>query len=394
METTSNAGPDAGDVLALDAVVAAVEVDCYRIPTDAPEADGTLSWQATEMVVVHLQAGGPKGLETGSEKRPEKRQVKGLGFSFTAARPAAALIKHQLQDCLIGKSVFDIPARWTEMNHRLRNAGRPGLGLMAIAALDQALWDLKAKLLQLPLPALLGQAQPSVRAYGSGGFTTYSDAQLTHQLERWLGQGFRSVKIKIGADAAQTEHAIALARQVIGPDIQLMVDLNGACQQSDALALAHRLAPYNLCWLEEPVSSDDLAGLHWLRNRVPAGTAIAAGEYGWDSIYFRRMLEAQAVDVLQADATRCGYTGFLQAAALCQAYGVPLSAHCAPAVHAPLCVAVPEFRHCEYFHDHARVEALILDTGTSLRDGQLWPDLTRPGHGIELRRSDAERYRL
>lgn len=358
--------------------ITAVEADAYRIPTDSPEADGTLHWQATEMVVVHVHAGGRCG----------------LGYSFTAAHAAAALVRYQLKDSLLNKCVFDIPALWADMNHRLRNAGRPGLGLMAIAAVDQALWDLKAKLLDLPLSGLLGRTGNSVQAYGSGGFTTYDDAQLTRQLEQWLQQGFTAVKIKIGANPEQAEHAVALAREVIGPDIQLMVDLNGACQARDALSLAHRLTPHHLCWLEEPVSSDDLAGLHWLRSQVPAGMAVAAGEYGWDSLYYRCMLEAQAVDVLQADVTRCGYTGFLQIAALCAAFNVPLSAHCAPALHAPLCVAVPGFRHCEYFHDHARIEELLLDSGESLRNGELWPDLARPGHGIELRYPDAEPYKL
>lgn len=356
----------------------AVDLDCYRIPTDTPEADGTLHWQATEMLVVHVHAGGQTG----------------MGYSYTAARAAAALIHDHLEEGIVGQSVFDLPTRWMDMNDRLRNVGRPGLGMMAIAAVDQALWDVKAKLLGVSLSALLGRARPSVRAYGSGGFTTYNDARLTRQLERWLDQGFTSVKIKLSANVQQAEHAVALTRDIIGPNIELMVDLNGACQQHDALVLAKRLEPYAIRWLEEPVSSDDLDGLAWLRQRAPEGMAIAAGEYGWDSLYYRRMLEAKAVDVLQADVTRCGYTGLLQVAALCQAFNVPLSAHCAPALHVPLCVAVPELRDCEYFHDHARLEAVILDSGESLHEGELWPDLARPGHGIELRRSDAEPYRL
>ena len=202
-----------------------------------------------------------------------------------------------------------------------------------------------------------------------------------------------SVKIKIGDNLDEADQRVVLAREVIGPGIDLMVDANGACRARDALALADCLAEQGVCWFEEPVTSEDFEGLRWLRDRVPGDMAIAAGEYGWDSIYFRRMLEVGAVDVLQVDATRCGYTGFLHAAELAAAFNVPLSAHCAPALHTPLCVAVDGIRHAEYFHDHARVEAMLFDSGDSLHDGELWPDLERIGHGIELRRTDAEPYR-
>src|SRR3954453_9724045 len=125
-------------------------------------------------------------------------------------------------------------------------------------------------------------------------------------------------------------------RRAIG-DCQLFVDANGAYTRKQALAEAAAFGEHGVSWFEEPVSSDDLDGLRLLRDRGPAGMAIAAGEYGHDAAYFRRTLEACAVDVLQADATRCGgITGFMQAVALCEAYGVPLSSHCAPSLHLPL----------------------------------------------------------
>lgn len=355
-----------------------LEISTFRVPTAGPEADGTLRWDATELVVVHASAGA----------------VHGMGYSYTAARPAAALIRDKLADCVVGKSVMDIPALWQRMNEVLRNIGVPGLGMMAMSAVDQALWDLKARLLDLPLASLWGQARQSAPAYGSGGFLTYSDQQLHSQLEGWLDQGFASMKIKLGADSKDAEHRVALARQAIGEDVNLMVDLNGACDPRSALSLMGQLAEYRIAWLEEPVSSDNLAGLHWLRSQVSPETAIAAGEYGWDVRYFRRMLEAGAVDVLQADATRCGYSGFLRAAHVCEAFGVPLSAHCAPGIHLPLALAVPGFEHQEYFHDHVRLESMLFDTAHSLREGSLWMDEGCPGHGMQLRNADAERFRL
>src|SRR5207248_1073491 len=148
----------------------------------------------------------------------------------------------------------------------------------------------------------------------------------------------------------------------IGPEAQLYVDANGAYTRKQALAQAEAFAEIGVIWFEEPVSSDDLDGLRLLRDRSPAGIRIAAGEYGYDLFYFRRMLEAGAVDVLQADATRCaGVTGFLAAAALCEAHNMPFSAHTAPSLHTHLCCAAATVMNVEYFHDHARIERLLLD---------------------------------
>ena len=355
-----------------------LEVSSYRVPTQGPEADGTLEWDATELVVVHLSAGA----------------VHGMGYSYTAATPAAALVREKLAPCVVGRSTEDIPMLWRDMQRTLRNVGVPGLGMMAIAAVDQALWDLRARQLELPLSALWGQLRTSVPAYGSGGFLTYSEEQLEAQLRGWVEQGFAAVKIKLGAEVSDAERRVDLARRAIGPDVSLMVDLNGACDRRGAAAMLARLAPYEIAWVEEPVSSDDLAGLRWLRDLVPSGTAIAAGEYGWDLRYFRRMLEAGAVDVLQADATRCGYTGFLGTAHLCEAFGVGLSAHCAPGIHLPLARAAPVFTHQEYFHDHVRLEAMLFQTNHRVEAGQLQPDEDCIGHGMRLLRSEAEPFRL
>jgi L-alanine-DL-glutamate epimerase-like enolase superfamily enzyme len=159
------------------------------------------------------------------------------------------------------------------------------------------------------------------------------------------------------------------------------------------LAFAETFTEYGVSWFEEPVSSDDLEGLRLLRDRAPTGMNIAAGEYGYDLFYFRRMLDAGAVDVLQADATRCaGITGFLRVGALCEARPLPLSAHCGPSLHAHPCCAVGPVRHVEYFHDHVRIEHMLFDGALTPVNGALRPDLSRPGLGLEFKRADAERY--
>ena len=288
---------------------------------------------------------------------------------------------------------MDVPAAWQAMVAAVRNVGLPGIAATAIAAVDVALWDLKARLLDLPLVRLLGAARESVPVYGSGGFTSYDTGALRDQLATWADAGIDQVKIKVGRSPRDDVARVRAARSAVGPDVALFVDANGAYAAKQALALAGEFARYDVCWFEEPVPSDDLDGLCLLRERAPAGVEIAAGEYGYDVRYFRRMLAAGAVDVLQADATRClGISGFLAASAVADAFAAPLSAHTAPAIHLHPCCAVANVRHIEWFHDHVRIERALFDGVVEPVRGELRPDVTRPGLGLELKREEAARY--
>jgi L-alanine-DL-glutamate epimerase-like enolase superfamily enzyme len=368
-----------GPSVRVEAPVGSVVAHAYSIPTDVPEADGTFEWRQTTMVVVEIDGGGTRG----------------LGYTYTDGS-AAALIRGPLAESIRGRSVMDVPASWIAMIRAVRNMGRPGIAASAIAAVDAALWDLKARLLNVPLAALLGAARPGVDLYGSGGFTSYSIDALRDQLAGWVGAGISRVKMKIGRDIDADVARVQAARDAIGESTELFVDANGAYDGKQALAVAEQIAPFHVSWFEEPVSSDDLEGLRLMRDRAPAPMEIAAGEYGYDLPYFRRMLEAGAVDVLQADATRCaGITGFLQVGALCDAFGVPLSAHTAPSLHLAPCCALGRVRHIEYFHDHVRIEQMLFDGAQRPRgDGCLYPDLSRPGLGLDLKRADASRFEL
>jgi L-alanine-DL-glutamate epimerase-like enolase superfamily enzyme len=353
-----------------------IEVSAYRIPTDRAESDGTLEWDETTIVVVHAHGGGEAG----------------LGYSYAPAA-AAALIRNMLAEVVQGHPLMDVPGAWEAMRHRVRNAGRPGIASMAIAAVDAALWDLKARVLDVALVTLLGAVRDAVPVYGSGGFTSYSDAELQAQLAGWVEQGIPRVKMKVGREPECYEERVRVAREAIGEDAELFVDANGAYSRKQALYLAEAFAQYGVTWLEEPVSSDDLAGLRLIRDRAPAGMDVTAGEYGSDLFYFRRMLDAGAVDVLQADITRCaGFTEFLRVGALCSARPLPLSGHTAPMLHAHVACALETVRHVEYFHDHARIEHLLFDGVTKPVDGALQPDRSRPGIGLELKRNEAEMY--
>jgi L-alanine-DL-glutamate epimerase-like enolase superfamily enzyme len=353
-----------------------IEVKTFAIPTDFPEADGTFAWDRTTLVLVEVWGGGKQG----------------LGYTY-ADTATATLIHATLAPHVKGMDAMSPPAVYMDMWRRVRNLGRPGICSMAISAVDCALWDLKARLLGLPLVTLLGQVREAAPIYGSGGFTSYSDRQLVKQLSGWVGQGIPRVKMKIGRDAQRDVERVRTARSAIGRGTELYVDASGAYSRKQALAQAERFAGFGVSWFEEPVSSDDLEGLRMIRDRAPALMDIAAGEYGYDVFYFRNMLAAGAVDVQQADITRCGgMTGFLQVAALCQAHHVPLSGHTAPALHTHIACAVSPFKNLEYFHDHARIERMIFDGLPQLVHGALRPDLSRPGLGLEFKRRDAEKF--
>jgi len=355
-----------------------LEVSAYTVPTETPESDGTFAWTATTVVLVQVTACGAAG----------------LGYSF-ADIPTANLIDAHLRPSVIGHNPLNIPELWTAMVRKIRNLGRPGICSMAISAVDNALWDLKARLFHLCVADLLGRAYPSVAAYGSGGFTSYSEPELRRQLTGWIDDGLTKVKMKIGSDPTSDVARVQWARDAIGPDAELFVDANGAYDRKEALAQATAFADLGVSWFEEPVSSDDLEGLRLIRERAPACMRIAAGEYGYDSFYFRRMLEANAVDVLQADATRCaGITGFLAAGNLAASFSTPFSAHTAPSLHAHAACALPSAINVEYFFDHYRIEQMFFDGALVPSSGMLRPDSTRLGFGLECKLPDIEKYRV
>ncbi|MFC5862354.1 enolase C-terminal domain-like protein [Acidicapsa dinghuensis] len=357
--------------------IRASKVLVYRVPTDAPEADGTLAWDSTTMVLVMLEAGDQCG----------------LGYTY-ADSATGKLVKTLLEKVVQGRDPFDHGAILQELYMQVRNAGETGISSMAISAIDNALWDLRARLLDTSLVSLLGSVRDGIAVYGSGGFTCYNDAQLSGQLGGWAEQGFGMVKMKVGSNADDDVRRVTVARAAIGENTKLFVDANGAYTITQALQLANAFAhSANVLWFEEPVSSDNLPGLSEVRARSPVGMDIAAGEYGYTAWYFDRMLKARAVTVLQADATRCGgISGFLSVGAICWAANTPLSSHCGPSMHLHVCCAVPRAIHMEFFHDHVRIERMFFDGFCEPVNGVMSPDRTRPGMGLALKEKDVERF--
>jgi L-alanine-DL-glutamate epimerase-like enolase superfamily enzyme len=349
-----------------------LETSCFTIPTDEPESDGTAEWDSTTIVVVEAVGGGRRG----------------LGWTY-APEAAAKVVADQLADLVHARRADEVAALWQEMGASLRNAGRPGIARCALSAVDCALWDLRARLLDVPLVELLPPVHDRVPVYGSGGFCSYSDERLTEQLSGWVDQGIPRVKMKLGRDPERDPQRLDVARAAAG-DAELYVDANGAFTAKEAVRWAKRyVEDWDVRWFEEPVSSADFAGLRFVRERSLLD--VAAGEYAYVPADFRNLLGA--VDCLQLDVTRCGgITGALRVNGLSLAHEVDVSGHCAPQLSAHALCGVDRPRHLEYFHDHVRIESLLFDGVLEPDGGALVPDRSRPGNGLQLKRADAQRW--
>ncbi len=357
--------------------ISRVNARAFIIPTDQPEADGTFSWTRTTLVIAEILAGDQTG----------------LGYTYADAS-LVKLIDETLGPVVETRDPLDVTGSNAALWRAVRNLGRAGLAACAISALDIALWDLKAKLLDLPLASLLGRRRDKVTVYGSGGFTTYDNKTLQEQLAGWVERdGCDAVKMKIGTHPEQDPNRVKAARQAIGGKAGLYVDANGAFDPRGALRMADALGDYEIDWYEEPVSSDDRAGMAFVRAHVGPLTDIAAGEYSYTMDDVRMMLEARAVDVQQVDVTRAGgITAFMQAGVLCDAFHVDLSGHCAPSAHLHAACAAARFRNLEWFHDHVRIEQMLFDGAPRVDGGFIEPDLSRPGIGLALKEKEAEAY--
>jgi L-alanine-DL-glutamate epimerase-like enolase superfamily enzyme len=366
----------------VDVAVTDVEATAYTIPTERPEGDGTLTWDSTTWVLVRVGTGDP-GLPVG------------VGWTYAPAA-AAHVVRDLLAPQVAGRNALDAARSWEAMVRAVRNAGRPGLVSMAISAVDTALWDLAARVLDLPLHRLFGAVRDDVPVYGSGGFTTQTEEHLREQLKGWVELGIPRVKLKIGeswgAAVPRDLERVTLARRVVGPDAEVFVDANGGYGAQQAVRVARRLDELGVTWFEEPVSSDDHAGLR--RVREASNADVTAGEYGDSLAYFAHLLAAGAVDCVPVDVTRCGgFTEWRRIAALAAAYGLEVSGHCAPSLHAPVAMATPNLRHLEWFSDHVRIESRFLDGFPAPEGGAIVPPAA-PGHGLTVRETDLAPYRV
>lgn len=356
--------------------ISSVSILLFEIPCEYPESDGTYQWSSTTLIVIILEA----------------ENKKGMGYTYGDAS-VFSLLKDNFAPQLKNTNPFDNTHTICKLAASARNAGLPGIASHALSAADIALWDLKAKILKVPLCKLWGVSKEKITAYGSGGFTSYNEEQTATQFEGWQKQGIFQFKMKVGRYPEQDIKRVKSARKIIGPEAKLFVDANGAYDLRQALEMAEKFNECEISWFEEPVSADNTAGLNFIRNKTPPGMNVVAGEYGYNIFDFKKLLAAQAVDILQGDATRCGgYSGFFSAANLASAFQIPISSHTAPSIHLHLCLALPHSYNLEFFHDHQRIEEELFEGFPRLENGYLWPYLERDGHGLEIKKISGNKY--
>ena len=343
--------------------VTALDTAVYTIPTDAPEADGTLAWDKTTMVLVTARAGGEQG----------------LGWSYTS-RAAAAVVGELLAGTVTGRDAFDVAGAAEAMARQVRNVGRPGIAAMAISAVDIALWDLKARRAKLPLWRLLGGFDPRVPCYAGGIDLDLSVEALLRQTDDNLSRGFRAIKMKVGRpDLAADVARVKAMRAHLGEGFPLMADANMKWTVEEAIRAARALQPYDLTWLEEPIIPDDVAG--HARILAAGGVPIAAGENLRSLWEFKNYIVAGAVSYPEPDATNCGgVTSFMKIARLAEAFNLPVTSHGAHDITVHLLAACPNRSYLEahgFGLDRYIEHPLVLEGGMA-------PAPVLPGHGVSF----------
>ncbi|WP_081416186.1 mandelate racemase/muconate lactonizing enzyme family protein [Gryllotalpicola ginsengisoli] len=309
----------------------------------------------------------------------------GTGFAWTpTVGPTAVLAA--LRDDLAPRAVGlepDPVAVWGRLWLETHEAG-DGLMGIALAGVDTALWDLRARSAEASVAALLGASRRALPAYGSGVNRHYPLPELVAQAERWVAAGFDAVKVKVGGrETAEDLDRLRAVREVIGPGRALMIDANQLWDVPAAVAAIDRLAEVEPAWVEEPLLSDDLAGYRALREEV--GVPIAAGENLRSRWAFERFLEAGVLDVVQPNVVRVGgITPALEIAALVADAGARLAFHLLPELSAPLAAALPDAGAIEIVEDATFDRlGLVRAAPFTLAGGTLTLS-DRPGLGLDF----------
>ena len=306
----------------------------------------------------------------------------GMGFSYSkrAGGPAQYAHAKEVAEGLIGEDPNDIARVYDKLLWAGASVGRSGVATQALAAIDVALWDLKAKRAGLPLAKLLGAHRDSVRTYNtSGGFLNASLEEVRDRATRSLEEGIGGIKIKVGLpDSAEDLRRVAGVREHIGADVPLMVDANQQWDRATALRMGRRLEEFDLVWIEEPLDAYDAEGHAQLAAALD--TPIATGEMLASVAEHVRLIDARACDIIQPDAPRVGgITQFLRLATLADQRGLGLAPHFAMEIHLHLAAAYPREPWVEHFDWLDPLFEERLET----RDGRmLVPD--RPGLGVTL----------
>lgn len=351
------------------------KVDVHLVSAQAPSglADSTRKVETVGMTVIRVTT--DQGLE-------------GFGVTYhEVGGPAIrALVTRDMAPRLMDRDPFDTDVIWREFFGIFRGVGRKGLMFCALSAVDIALWDLKGKILGMPIHRLLGGGRQRVPVYASGGWTSYDDDQLVDEMKDMVRQGYRMVKIKVGVDGGTNPSRdvmrVRKVREALGPDIGLMIDANNVWDAATAIQFANRVREYNPMLLEEPVFADDIPGLA----RFKRGTDIplATGEHEYTKYGVRDLVLANAADIIQVDGARAGgYTEMMKCAAIAEAWNVKFAPHAMEHLHLPLGSAIGVVPFLERLRLFEGITHSVYLNAQVPTDGYL-DVMEAPGHGLRL----------
>jgi L-alanine-DL-glutamate epimerase-like enolase superfamily enzyme len=349
--------------------ISSLETGYYRVPLPTVLTDSTHGiMRDFEIIIVRLR---------------DKDGAEGTGYTFTVGRNGGAIhdiVEREIAEIIKGSDADRIEWIWNKLWWALHYGGRGGPTVLAISALDIALWDLKAKRAGLPLWNLLGGNDSKVPCYAGGIDLDLTPDELLRQTDGNLARGFRAIKMKVGRKKLSEDvEKLAAMRNHLGAEFPLMVDANMKWTVDEAIRAARAFQPYDPVWLEEPISPDDVAG--HARVLRDGGLPLAAGENLrtiWD---FRHLISSGGVSFPEPDVTNCGgITAFMKIAHLAESFNLPITSHGAHDVTVHLLAAVPNRSYLEahgFGLDRFIAEPLTVEDGFAIAPN-------RPGHGIEF----------
>jgi L-alanine-DL-glutamate epimerase-like enolase superfamily enzyme len=322
--------------------------------------------------------------------------ITGISYS-EGAGPVRSLIHDQLSDLIVGADPFETEKLWTNMFWRTRGNGRKGVAFQAISAVDNAVWDIKAKALGVPLYRLLGSAHDRVPVYGSGGWTHYTEKELVREQMSFVERGFPRTKMKVARDFGRAEKEdiarLAAIRKTLGDDVTIFVDANNGYYAKQAIRMAAAFKDYDIGWFEEPVLADDIPGLASIAKAI--SIPVATGEHEYTKYGFRDLITAGAADIVQADVGRVGgVTEWMKIAHLAAAFNLPIAPHAYALLHLHPAMATPNLMVVEMLDIEWQPMMKWLIDPPHPENGQWTPDPDRPGNGIELNPSAVKKYAI
>jgi L-alanine-DL-glutamate epimerase-like enolase superfamily enzyme len=350
-----------------------------RTPADNPLVVGLPAPTDTREFVT-LELGTDQGL-TGI----------GLTFFGGALTPALKVAVDGLAQLIVGDDPTQTEAVAAKARRAAGSSGPGGIFTLALSALDTACWDLKGKALGQSVCALLGGLRPRVPTYASGALMRPHPVDyLARAGPRLRDMGFRQMKMQCGSEptVAASVERVRVMREAIGPDVDLMCDINQLWSVNQAIEIGRRVEPYHLYWLEDPTAHDDFSGLARIADALT--TPIAAGEYHYGIVPFRHMLEARSIDIVMIDLLRAGgITQWMKIAGMAEGFNLPVVSHLVPEIHVQLIAAIPNGLTVEYMPWSLR----LFEETPALDKGQLVVP-TKPGLGLAFDQAALKRYQV